>query len=209
MSRRAVSLEAHEVHRDIILFGGTFEPPHIGHLLMARVALEQTEAEEVWFIPALAPPHKDEVRLDFSVRKTLVEALIQDTPGLSCSDIESGLPKPSYTVDTVRAVKARYPRKRFTFLIGTDSLAALPQWYRADELCDETSFLVAARTGYPFLQTYESARASLPNLEAMVVEMPIVDLSSTWLRARLRTGQPMCGLVPDAVLDLWRRATKV
>ncbi|GMA52121.1 putative nicotinate-nucleotide adenylyltransferase [Alicyclobacillus contaminans] len=192
---------------NVILFGGTFNPPHVGHLMMSQLALEQTGADAVWFLPALVPPHKQQVQEPFELRVQMVEALIAGMPGMSVCDIERELPVPSYTVDTLRALRRRYPDYRFQFLLGADSLATLPGWYRADELVHMATILVAARTGHSLTDVLSDAKRQLPAMEVRVVEMPLSDVSSTFLRDRLNHGLPTCGWVPEAVLELWRRYT--
>jgi len=193
------------LHSRVILFGGTFEPPHIGHLMLARLALEQMEANEVWLIPSASPPHKEAVTLNYDVRRQMAQALVSDTPGLRVMGIEETLPRPSYTVETVLTCQSLYPDTEFLFLLGADSLAALPSWRRAQELSQCVAFVVAVRWGFPFAETYQRVKDQLPLLRATVMEMPIIDVSSSWLRARFLSGQPMCGLVPDKVLAIWSR----
>lgn len=192
--------------KTVVLFGGTFDPPHVGHLLMAHLALEQLHADGVWFLPAPAPPHKPtEPPLHYPLRVEMVKALIQDEPRFSLCTIEASMPKPSYTVDTVRACKRSYPELRFMFLIGTDSLAQLPTWHRADELTAEVEFLVATRSGHDYHEALGQVNPVLPHLRTEELEMPLVDVSSTWLRARRAADKPLCGLVPEQVVVLWRQ----
>ncbi len=190
--------------KDVILFGGTFDPPHVGHLLMAQLALEQCGADEIWFLPSPLPPHKQHERhLGHGVRLRMVELLIQGYEGLKVCDIESSLPRPSYTVDTVRACIERFPNCRFRFLLGSDSLAALPTWHEANILVNLIEFIVAVRSGHPFAETLAEVRGALPKVRATLLDMPIVDVSSTFVRQRLLAGRPVCGLVPPQVLDVW------
>lgn len=189
--------------KQVVLFGGTFDPPHIGHLTMAQLALEQTSADEVWFLPAPIPPHKHLSVPHLSLRKQMVEQLIVGYERFHLCLIEEQLPKPSYTVDTVAAILRQWPNDRFQFLIGSDSLAQLPTWREADRLTRAISFLVAARTGYPFAQARHDALLSLPHLQAASLAMPLLDVSSTWLRERFTTGKPTCGLCPEAITNLW------
>ncbi|MCL6598223.1 MAG: nicotinate (nicotinamide) nucleotide adenylyltransferase [Alicyclobacillus macrosporangiidus] len=190
----------------VVLFGGTFDPPHVGHLTMAQLAWEQTGADEVWWLPAPAPPHKARQQVDdYGGRVEMVRALIEGYPHLRLCDIEASLPKPSYTVDTVRVLQTLYPRVSFSFLVGSDSLAQLPSWGRAKELARAIPFWVAVRSGWPFDETYAASRARLPELRAQRLEMPILDVSSTFLRERLERRLPVCGLVPDRVLRVWNK----
>jgi nicotinate-nucleotide adenylyltransferase len=190
--------------RQVILFGGTFDPPHIGHLLMAQLALEQTGADALWFIPAAAPPHKMTVTpRDFEWRAKMVERLIQGFDRMIVDRIEVHLERPSYTVRTVRALQEAHPDVCFRFLMGADSLAQLPTWHAAAELAERVSFVVAHRTGYPIGSALSEVRRWLPHIRVDALEMPLVDVSSSWLRERRRAGLPLCGLVPQAVLEVW------
>lgn len=190
----------------VILFGGTFDPPHVGHLVMATVALEQSGADEVWFIPAWVPPHKDSTAVAYEARLKMVKTLVADKEEFVVSRVEEDLRSPSYTVDTVRAFKKNKLHTYFEFLIGSDSLAALSTWERARQLTEEIDFLVAVRHGFPFTDTYAGAKQNLPQLRAKALEMPILDVSSTWLRERTERGLSLCGLVPEKVLQIWSRA---
>jgi nicotinate-nucleotide adenylyltransferase len=189
------------------LFGGTFDPPHVGHWLMAQLAYEQLSADQVWFLPAPVPPHKMEQAWSrHALRREMASALIGAELHMTVSDIEQSLPYPSYTVDTVRKCIEIYPDIEFTFLMGTDSLANLPQWHEAGVLTELIRFTVATRTGFPFESVYAKVKKELPALQAQELEMPIVDVSSTFLRQRLLRNQSTCGLIPVQVLDLWHRA---
>ncbi|EJY57024.1 nicotinate (nicotinamide) nucleotide adenylyltransferase [Alicyclobacillus hesperidum URH17-3-68] len=190
--------------KKVLLFGGTFDPPHVGHLTMAQLAYEQTGVDEVWFLPAPSPPHKADIADDtFAWRVAMVSALLHDRPHLRTMPLEARLPRPSYTIDTVKACKKWYAGVDFMFLLGADSLAHLPTWSGATALCSLIPFVVAAREGYPIAQTMAKVRKALPNLQVGVIEMPLLDVSSTWLRERLDRGQDTCELVPERVLDVW------
>lgn len=187
----------------MIVFGGTFDPPHVGHLAIAQLALEQANADAVWLLPAPTPPHKQEQALPYELRVDLCRALVADHAGLTVSTFESQLKKPSYTVDTVRALRKAYPETQFEFLLGSDSLAQLPTWDRARELTLEISFLVAVRSAYPLESTLSATRRKLPEVTVRAVEIPILDVSSSWLRERRQNGLPLCSLVPERVLRAW------
>ncbi|MCL6636981.1 MAG: nicotinate (nicotinamide) nucleotide adenylyltransferase [Alicyclobacillus sp.] len=189
----------------VVLFGGTFDPPHVGHLLMAQLAYEQAAASAVWWLPAPAPPHKQasDAAWRYDLRRRMVEALIQPYAYFALCDVEAELPRPSYTVDTVHAAQTRYPDTEFLFLIGSDSLAQLPAWGRAAELAACIVFWVAERPGFPWREALATARQALPGLRVHRLEGPQLDVSSTFLRQRLYAGLPTCGLIPEAVLAVW------
>lgn len=189
----------------VVLFGGTFDPPHVGHLLMAQLALEQSAASAVWFLPSPTPPHKNqEAVAEYLLRKEMVAALIYGFDGLVLTPLEEQLSPPYYTIDTVRACQDRYPDDHFVFLVGSDSLAQLPTWQDAEALTRSIEFLVAVRSGYPYHQALHQVQQRLPELRARVLEMPLLDVSSSFLRPRLLANRPTCGLIPDGVLEVWR-----
>lgn len=173
---------------------------------MAQLALEQTNTDQVWMLPAPMPPHKmGEKHLEYAFRVEMTKALIQGYPRLSVSTIEASLEGPSYTVDTIVACRQQYPEYYFRFLLGSDSLADLPTWHEAQRLSREIEFVVAGRSSHMFEPTLLHTRRVLPDLQVEILEMPILDISSRWLRVRLEAGQPVCGLVPDRVLEIWQR----
>jgi nicotinate-nucleotide adenylyltransferase len=206
---RAYNRIAESVKRTVILFGGTFDPPHIGHLTMAQLAYEQTGAKEVWFVPAPTPPHKLNEKIHTLYHRTqMVESLVTSYVHLKVVPIENQLPAPSYTVDTIRACQQWFPDIHFKLLIGGDSLGHLPTWHEASELVRMVEFLVAARTGYPYEETLQSVARKLPGIKAERIEMPILDVSSTWIRERLNHGLPVCDLLPENVLRIWMDEVK-
>ncbi|MCL6452480.1 MAG: nicotinate (nicotinamide) nucleotide adenylyltransferase [Alicyclobacillus sp.] len=189
----------------VVLFGGTFDPPHIAHLSLAQFALERADCDEVWLIPAADPPHKTGRRLTpYTVRRAMVQTLIQGYPGLCVCDVEAQRQAPSFTLDTVRILCDRHPEVAFQWLIGADSLHDLPTWHGSVDLAALVPFLVAARSGYPFADTLAAARAQLPQLRAERLECPQLDISSSQIRQRLQRGLPACGWVPEGVLQLWQ-----
>ena len=192
----------------VLLFGGTFDPPHVGHLTMAQLALEQTQADEVWFLPAPLPPHKLSIPT-YNHRLKMTQALIEGYAGMKVSVMEEDLPKPSYSVHTVEACQVRYPTYDFRFLLGADSLRALPTWHRASDLATMLPFVVAHRSTHPLDAAIDEIRRRLPGIQFEVLEMPLLDVSSTWLRSRLSLSLSVCGLVPERVLELWNRPSSL
>jgi nicotinate-nucleotide adenylyltransferase len=152
---------------NIALFGGTFDPIHRGHLNVARAAAQRFRLREVWFIPADIPPHKQEAPItSFFHRYSMVTLAVADEPDFLPSLLEAPEPeahmerRPSYTIDTVRRVKAGLRRgDRLYFLIGIDAFRDIAKWHKAEELLRECEFIVAARPGY----SLEDVASSLPN----------------------------------------------
>lgn len=172
---------------------------------MGQLALEQSAADEVWYIPAPVPPHKlNSVDNDYTVRVQMAEALIESHPRLVVCEIESTLPQPSYTVDTLRACRDSFPNTHFQFLLGSDSLAQLPGWHQAIELTHLVEFIVAVRAGFEYQMTMDEVSRVLPDIRAQAIEMPMVDVSSTFVRDRLQQKKTLCGLVPTRVMEIWK-----
>lgn len=175
------------------LFGGTFDPIHYGHLIAAEQARDQMQLDEVWFLPAKIPPHKqrDDIAPE-QHRMRMVELATADYPLFHVTDIELHRAGPSYTVETMREIKQRYPHDHFFFIIGGDMVEMLPQWHRIEELTTMVHFIGLARPGADL-----DPRAFAPYVT--YVGMPSIELSSTMIRERVSAGRSIRYLVPDAV----------
>lgn len=181
------------------LLGGTFDPPHLGHLLIAEQSREQLGLDEVWFLPAPNPPHKDGIATSPEQRLRLVEAAIADHESFRISRIEFERDEKSYTVDTMKELKRRYPGHEFFFLLGADSLSSLDAWHDPEELYRLVRFGAVARPGSRYLIP-EGARVT-------AVDMPQLELSSTDIRKRIERGRSIRYMVPEAVrrlIEEWR-----
>ncbi|WP_078390922.1 nicotinate-nucleotide adenylyltransferase [Shouchella patagoniensis] len=175
------------------LFGGTFDPPHIGHMLIAQEALSVVELDEIWFIPVSTPPHKKRVGLTSARdRYQMVEAALSDEPRFKTSDIELKRQGKSYTIDTVRQLKNEYPTHDFFFLIGGDMVEMLEKWYQIDELKKLVTFVAFNRPG----------SGSVGNEELHVVPFIEVNISSSLIRERSQSGKPIRYFVPSKVEEL-------
>ncbi|AEB24792.1 MULTISPECIES: nicotinate-nucleotide adenylyltransferase [Bacillus] len=176
--------------RKIGIFGGTFDPPHNGHLLMANEVLHQAELDEVWFMPNQIPPHKQNE--DFTDSRRRVEMLrlaISSNPGFKLELAEMEREGPSYTYDTVRLLKERHPNDKLFFIIGADMIEYLPKWYKLDELLKLIQFIGVRRPGYHIETPYPLLFADVPEF----------GVSSTMLRERLKAKKPTQYLMPDEV----------
>lgn len=185
------------------MLGGTFDPPHLGHLLLAHEAWWQLGLDEVRLVPAREPPHKPPPRLDPERRAALVAAAVADHPGLTLSRAELDRPGPSYTVDTLEAMAAADPAAERWFVLGGDQLLGFPGWRRPERILELARLAVTVRDA--------EARAGLEDHAARVapgrvdwVEMPEIGVSSSLVRARLAAGQPVRYLVPSAVEAMLR-----
>lgn len=183
------------------MYGGTFDPVHYGHLLAAEQCLEQCQLDEVWFVPAESPPHKQHDAITpGETRAEMLELATAGHPQLRVSRIELGRSGPSFTVDTLAQVRGEHPECDLFLLIGADSLADLPTWRDPARILELADVLVVNRgRRKPDLQ----AAAQLPgnDLEARihVVSMPGVDLSATEIRGKARKGQSIRYMTPRAV----------
>ena len=177
----------------ISLFGGSFNPIHIGHIALAREVLQQGLADEVWFNVSPRNPLKAaSVLADDNLRLRLVEQAIADERGMRACDIEFSLPKPSYTWHTLEALWEKYPDRQFSLLIGADNWAVFPQWYRHDDILRRCPLIVYPREGYPI------DAASLPP-SVKLLETGLYPVSSTQIRQRVAQGESIHGLVPASI----------
>jgi nicotinate-nucleotide adenylyltransferase len=182
--------------RRIGVFGGTFDPPHLGHLVLAEWAWARLRLDRVLLVPAGAPPHKLARRLSEPAHRLAMARLaVRGNPALAVADLEARRAGPSFTVDTLGALRARHPGARLFLLMGADSLADFPTWREPERIARLATLVVAARP-----RRGATRRARLPRGARVVhLDNPLVDISSSALRARARARRPLRYLVPDAV----------
>ena len=182
------------VWRSIAIFGGTFNPVHLGHLVAAQTALETLKLNRVIFVPSSKPPHKLEKDLASAAdRFKMVKLATENHPRFDVSDWEIKRGGKSYSIDTARFFRKKYPLPaQLFFIIGGDELIALPAWKDFEQLLELLTFVAVNRPGYK--KSPESRRIS-----HLAVEMPDIDLSSSLIRERVRAGQSVRFLVPDPV----------
>ena len=181
--------------RRIGLFGGTFDPPHLGHLALAEWAREQLRLERVLFVPAGAPPHKRARRLSSpAARAAMTRLAVRGNPAFRLSQLEVRRRGPSFTVDTLRAVRAAHPGVDVFLLMGEDSLEDFRTWHEPAAIRGLARLAVARRPG-------ERRRAPARGTGGGLVwlDNPGLELSSSAIRARVRAGRSVRYLVPDAV----------
>ena len=183
------------------ILGGTFNPPHVGHLVCAQEAHAQLGLDVVVLMPVHAPPHKplpDDPGVDHRVEMCRLAA--GDDVRLAVSRWEADRPGPSFTVDTLRALHERSPEDDLTFVVGGDMAATLPTWREPAEVLRLARLAIAERDG----AAREAIREALTGLgaadRATFLDMPRVDVSSSLVRERVAAGRPVRNLVPDAVV---------
>ena len=174
------------------ILGGTFNPPHIGHLIIANEVLHALNLDEVRLMPNASPPHK-EIRNKVTAvqRQTMVQLSIQGIPRMAMETIEIDQGGTSYTFDTMELLRKREPQTDFYFIIGGDQVEELSSWYRIDELIQKVHLVGVPRPNKLFKTAYP----------IITLEIPQIDLSSTILRNRLANGETTQFLIPDTVRD--------
>lgn len=184
------------------IYGGTFDPIHYGHLMLAEQCREQCELDEVWFVPAAQPPHKLDVTISSAkARCEMIEFAIAGHPQFRLSRIEIERTGPSFTVTTLEQLQAEDASRELFLLIGADSLHDLPQW-REPQRIQELSTVVAVNRGgqlQPDRLLLEQRLGSAEAARLRFVQMPGMDLSASDIRQRSAEGRSIRYLVPRAV----------
>lgn len=185
--------------RHLAILGGTFNPPHIGHLVMAQEALTQLGLDRVVLMPVAAPPHK-ELRDDPGpeCRLELCRLAIGKDERFGVSRLELDRGGPSYTVDTLREIHATAPGDDLTFIVGGDMARSLPTWREPEAVLELATLAVAERAGAARRDILEHL-APYGTDRIRFFDMPRIDISSTDVRRRVREGRPVRYLVPDDV----------
>lgn len=188
------------------ILGGTFDPPHIGHLLLAEYSAEALELDRVLFVPAGVQPLKDDIRSAVAHRVAMVKLAIADNPLFALSRVDVEREGPHYTADTVRLLSEQYPDATLYFLMGGDNLRDFPQWTRPKEIIEQARLGVMRRSDEDV--SADMHADLLPNLAERVdmIDTPLLSiwLSSTHVVERIQQGQSVRYLVPEVVLGYVR-----
>jgi nicotinate-nucleotide adenylyltransferase len=185
------------------LLFGTFDPPHRAHLAVAGHMLRTQGLDAVWLVVTPLNPFKQHQPISPDAhRLAMVRLAVQAHGGLDACDLELGLPRPNYTVDTLRAMRERWPEHRFSLIIGSDNLQAFHRWKEPEEILAHHPVLVYPRPGSE-LHSSLSPFASHPRVR-LVADAPVMDISSTKLRELVSSGAPIDDLVDPAVADYVR-----
>jgi nicotinate-nucleotide adenylyltransferase len=186
------------------IFGGTFDPIHLGHLILAEQCREQAGLDQVWFVPAARPPHKlDRALTRFDQRVEMIALAIAGHSAFRIDELEKERAGPSYTADTITALSRLHPECEFWLLIGADTVADLPHWREPTRIIEQAGLIVTRRGEHP-IPSVDQVRAMLrlpddvmPRYRA--VESPLIGISSRDLRQRASEGQSLRYLVPRSV----------
>ncbi len=190
------------------LLGGTFNPPHLGHLICAQEACDQLGLDRVVLLPVNAPPHKaaeDDPGVEHRVE--LCRLATAGDPRLGVSRVDADRPGPSYTVDTLRTLNERTPEDELTFIVGGDMAHSLPAWRDPERVLALATLAVAERQGVAREDIAERLSGLRGAAERVrFFDMPRLDISSSMLRRRVAAGRPIRYLVPDPVAAYVERA---
>jgi nicotinate-nucleotide adenylyltransferase len=182
------------------VFGGTFDPPHVGHLIVAQDVVEKLAFDRLLLVPAAQPPHKPELATaPAELRARMVEAAMGGHPKLELSRIEIQRGGPSYTADTLEALRARLPADELFLLIGADQLRAFASWRSPLRVASLARLVVMSREGSDAGVAPDGLAVSFES-----VAVPRVDISSTEIRRRVGEGRSIRYWVPDGVLEIIR-----
>jgi nicotinate-nucleotide adenylyltransferase len=190
-----------------LVFGGTFDPVHNGHLAVARQARLATRVDSVWFVPAALAPLRDPPHATPEQRFELLVAARDGgrEVGMGVLDVALRLGGISYTADVMDALRAEHPGVELTVLIGADAARTISRWHRSDDLLGAERFVIVNRTGTPSLHPEEVARLGYDASSATLLAVDSPDISASDVRARCARGESLAGLVPEAVAALIER----
>ncbi len=178
------------------IFPGSFNPIHVGHLVLANYMREFTYLDEVWFVVSPQNPLKKVGSLiDDDIRLHMTQLALTDFENLSVSDIEFSLPRPSYTFNTLEKLSAIYPEKEFTLLIGSDNWTTFHKWKDNKLLLEKYSIII-----YPRLGDNVTLSESTPQ-SVQLVDAPVIEISSTFIRESIKNGKNIRAFLPAKVYD--------
>ncbi|HEY1025282.1 MAG TPA: nicotinate (nicotinamide) nucleotide adenylyltransferase [Sphingobacteriaceae bacterium] len=180
---------------DVGLFFGSFNPVHVGHLIIASFMANYTGMDQVWLVVSPHNPlkHKGDL-INMYDRLEMARLATENAQNIRVSDVEFRLPQPSYTIDTLTHLKERYPEHRFTLIMGSDNLASLKKWKNYELLLRDHQIAVYPRPGFE-----NEELAAHPSVT--ITETPLMEISSTFIRKSLRAGKTVQFIVPEKVLE--------
>lgn len=184
--------------KKIGLFFGSFNPIHIGHLILANYILENTDMSELWFVVSPQNPFKDKkTLLSDHNRLDMVERAVKNYPRMRASNIEFSLPKPSYTIDTLTYLHEKYPNTSFSLIMGEDNLASLGKWKNAEQLINNHQIIVYPR----MIEGEKKDSEYLQHENITLIKAPIIELSATEIRTMIKEGKNVRPMLPPEVFD--------
>lgn len=184
--------------KKIGLFFGSFNPVHIGHLILANYILENSDMDELWFVVSPQNPFKDKKSLlNDHNRLDMVQLAIKNYPNMRASNVEFSLQKPSYTIDTLTYLHEKYPDYSFSLIMGEDNLNSLPKWKNYEQLIKHHHIIV-----YPRVFKEEKKEPEyLQHENISLIKAPVIELSATEIRNMIKTGKNVRPMLPPEVFD--------
>lgn len=192
------------VNKKIALFGGTFDPIHMGHLIIAEYVRESLELDKVVFIPSGNPPHKKGKKVtEEYIRYKMVELAVKGNDGFVVSDMELNKDTYTYTYKTLQQLKAKYDDISIFFIIGADTVLDILTWKEYEKVFKLCNFVAVARPGYDESEVKRmiSRLEDTYNAHITIVETPLIDISSTEIRNRIAEGKTIKYLVADNIIE--------
>lgn len=180
---------------NIGLLGGSFNPVHIGHMMLASYMQQYCGFDEVWLMLSPLNPLKINTAdlIPDVYRLKMLDIALGDTAGIRVNDIELSMPRPSYTINTLRYLSKRYPRHTFRLIIGSDNWKIFQQWKDSEEILSDYGVMIYPRPGYPVGTVYDD--------RVEVVKAPVADISSTFIRQAIARGKDMNYFLPAGVYE--------
>ncbi len=177
------------------LYFGSFNPIHIGHLIIANHVANYTDVDQVWLIVSPQNPLKhSSVLLNEYNRLHLVKLAVEDNPKIRVSDVEFKLPKPSYTIDTLAYLEEKYPTNKFSIIMGSDSFSNIEKWKNYEVLLKKYSLIIYSRPSFPVAPKWLSQNTQ-------VLKAPLLEISATAIREAIKTNKSIRYLVSEKVCD--------
>ena len=178
---------------EIGLYFGSFNPIHVGHLVIANYLLEFSPIDELWFVVSPQNPLKEKkTLLDDYQRLHMVELAIEDIPHLRASSVEFKLPQPSYTVNTLAHLEAQYPQHTFSLIMGGDNIQSFSKWKNYQKIMENYTIYVYQRPGYSIPEEFQNKQ----NIRA--IQAPLMEISSSFIRQCIKDGKNVQGFMPPA-----------
>lgn len=180
------------------LFFGSFNPIHIGHLILANYILENSDMEELWFVVSPQNPFKDKKSLlkDYN-RLDMVQLAVKNYPKMRASNVEFSLPQPSYTIDTLTYLQEKYPNYSFALIMGEDNLSGLGKWKNSEKLVKDHQIIVYPRT----FEGEKKDHEYLQHDHISLINAPVVEISATEIRKMIKEGKNVRPMLPPEVFD--------
>ncbi len=185
-----------EKKEKIGLYFGSFNPIHIGHLILASYIVQNSDLRKIWFVVSPLNPLKKQSSLaDNNTRYHLVQLAVEDNPLFEVSNVEFTLPLPSYTINTLRFLSNKYPTKEFAILMGEDNLNTIDKWKDYQQILQNYSIYVYPRKD----ELKQKTKVNFPNYNITVVDAPLINISASYIRSLIREGKSIQYFVTDKV----------